>query len=124
MECSIPPAGSILFRVPIICKSKHTAGFLLSWEHDLSDLLKHLSLQELSRNEPMNSPIFIIGPHRAGSTLWHNLISMCPGIMRLTDPRFLSDGRHKDFRHFITTAVGDLSLDAQVDKMVEICFAR
>jgi hypothetical protein len=72
----------------------------------------------------MNSPIFIIGPHRAGSTLWHNLISMCPGIMRLTDPRFLSDGRHKDFRHFITTAVGDLSLDTQVDKMVELCFAR
>jgi hypothetical protein len=72
----------------------------------------------------MTSPIFIIGPHRAGSTLWHNLISMCPGIMRLTDPRFLSDGRHKDFRHFIATAVGDLSSDAQVDKMVELCFAR
>ena len=70
------------------------------------------------------SPIFVVGPHRAGSTLWHNLISMCPGVMRLTDPRFLSDGRHKDFRYFLRTGVGDLSLDKEVDKMVELCFAR
>lgn len=70
------------------------------------------------------SHIFIIGPHRAGSTLWHNLIVMCAGIMRLTDPRFLSDWRHKDFRHFLNTAVGDLSRDEEVDKMVDLCFAR
>src|SRR5262249_13796845 len=49
---------------------------------------------------------------------------MCPGAMRLTDPRFLSDGRHKDFRYFLRTAVGDLSVDKEVDKMVEMCFAR
>jgi hypothetical protein len=72
----------------------------------------------------MKSPIFIVGPHRAGSTLWHNLISMCPGIMRLTDPRFLSDGRHKDFRYFLRTSVGELSVDQEVDKMVELCFAK
>jgi hypothetical protein len=69
-------------------------------------------------------PIFIIGPHRSGSTLWHNLIAMCPGIMRLTDPRFLSEGRHKDFGYFLKTVVGDLSIDENVDKMVELCFAR
>jgi hypothetical protein len=44
--------------------------------------------------------------------------------MRLTDPRFLSEGRHKDFRHFLRTAVGDLSIDENVDKMVELCFAK
>jgi hypothetical protein len=39
----------------------------------------------------MQAAIFILGPHRSGSTLWHNLIAMWPGMMRLTDPRFLSD---------------------------------
>lgn len=69
-------------------------------------------------------PIFIIGLHRSGSTLWHNLIAMCPGIMRLTEPRFLSERRHKDFRYFLKTAVGDLSVDDNVDKMVDLCFAK
>jgi hypothetical protein len=72
----------------------------------------------------MKSSIFIVGPHRSGSTLWHNLIAMCPGIIRLTDPRFLSEGRHKDFNYFLRTQVGDLSVDENVDKMVELCFAK
>ena len=71
-----------------------------------------------------SGPIFIVGPHRAGSTLWHNLIAMCPGILRLTDPRFLSDGQHKDFSYFLKTYAGDLSVDQNVDKMVELCFAK
>jgi hypothetical protein len=72
----------------------------------------------------MDSPIFIVGPHRSGSTVWHNLISMCPGVMRLTDPRFLSDARHKDFRYVLKTRVGDMAVDSNVDKMVEMCFAK
>jgi hypothetical protein len=72
----------------------------------------------------MDSPIFIVGLHRAGSTLWHNLIAMCPGILRLTDPRFLSDGTHKDFRYFLKTRAGDLAVDDNVNKMVDLCFAR
>src|SRR5919106_3251299 len=72
----------------------------------------------------MESPIFIVGLHRTGSTLWHNLIAMCPGVMRLTDPRFLSDWTHKDFRYFLKTQVGNLASDQNVDKMVELCFAR
>jgi hypothetical protein len=75
-------------------------------------------------NSPVNSPIFIVGPHRSGSTFWHNLIAMCPGVIRLTDPRFLSDWRHKDFRHFLKTQVGDLASDQNVDNMVELCFAK
>jgi hypothetical protein len=74
--------------------------------------------------EFMRRPIFIVGPHRSGSTLWHNLISMCPGVMRLTDPRFLSEGRHKDFNHFLRTRGGDLSIDENVDAMVEMCFSK
>ena len=72
----------------------------------------------------MKPHIFIIGPHRSGSTLWHNLIAMCQGVMRLTDPRFMSDRRHKDFRYFLRTYGGDLSIDQNVDKMVELCFAK
>lgn len=72
----------------------------------------------------MKSPIFIVGPHRGGSTLWHNLISICPGVMRLTDPRFLSNWRHKDFRYFLNTQVGDLASDRNIDKMVELCFSK
>ncbi|MSU20356.1 MAG: sulfotransferase [Pedosphaera sp.] len=72
----------------------------------------------------MKSPIFIVGPHRSGSTLWHNVVSMCPGVMRLTDPRFLSERRHKDFNYFLRTCVGDLTTDENVDKMVDLCFAR
>jgi Sulfotransferase family len=72
----------------------------------------------------VKAPIFIVGPHRSGSTLWHNLVAMCPGVMRLTDPRFLSDWRHKDFRYFLRAFVGDLSVDQNVDKMVEFCFAK
>jgi len=71
-----------------------------------------------------NSPIFIVGPHRSGSTVWHNLVSMCPGIMRLTDPCFLSERRHKDFHYFLKTQAGDLSIDENVDKMVEMCFSK
>ena len=44
--------------------------------------------------------------------------------MRLTDPRFLSDWRHKDFRYFLRAFVGDLSVDQNVDKMVQLCFAK
>jgi len=72
----------------------------------------------------MKSPIFIVGPHRAGSTLWHNLIAMCPGVMRLTDPRFLSDWRHKDFRCFLRKFAGDLSINRNVDNLVEVCFSK
>src|SRR5262245_14162659 len=49
---------------------------------------------------------------------------MCPGVIRLTDPRFLSDGRHKDFRYFLRTGIGDLSVDKEMEKMVDLCFAR
>src|SRR5207237_8494614 len=49
---------------------------------------------------------------------------MCPGVMRLTDPRFLSERRHKNFKYFLETQVGDLSVDKNVDRMVEMCFSK
>jgi len=44
--------------------------------------------------------------------------------MRLSDPRFLSDWMHKDFRYFLETQVGDLASDQNVDKMIDLCFAK
>jgi hypothetical protein len=44
--------------------------------------------------------------------------------MRLTDPRFLSERRHKDFSYFLKTQAGDLSIDQNVDRMVATCFSK
>lgn len=75
-------------------------------------------------NAPMNSPIFIVGPHRGGSTLWHNLISMSPGIMRLADPRFLGRRGQRDFRFFLNTQAQNLSTPEDVSTLVGLCFSR
>jgi hypothetical protein len=72
----------------------------------------------------VTDPIFIVGPHRAGSTLWHNLIAMGPGILRLAESRFLGYPRQKDFRYFLRTQVGDVSEDENVDRLVRLCFSR
>jgi hypothetical protein len=72
----------------------------------------------------VNPPVFIIGSHRAGSTLWHNLIAMTPGMLRLPEARFLGSPRQKDFRYFLRTQVGDLSEDGSVEKLVRLCFSR
>jgi hypothetical protein len=49
---------------------------------------------------------------------------MCPGILRMTDPRFLSSWRHKDLRHYLKTQAGDLSIDGNVDRLVTAFFAK
>jgi hypothetical protein len=72
----------------------------------------------------VNSPIFIVGPHRSGSTLWHNLVATRPGILRLTETRFLGPARQKDFRFFLQTQARDLSSEESIKSMVDICFSR
>jgi Sulfotransferase family len=72
----------------------------------------------------MKSPIFIVGLHRTGSTLWHNLVAMCPDVMRLTETRFLGRQGQRDFRYFLKTHAGDLSTDDKIEKMVELCFSK
>lgn len=72
----------------------------------------------------MKNPIFIIGPHRSGSTFWHNLIAMCPGVLRLADPRFLSHAGQRDFRFFLNTQARNLSTLEDVNTLVELCFSR
>lgn len=72
----------------------------------------------------MNDPVFIVGPHRAGSTLWHNLIAMSPGVLRLPEARFLGPARQKDFRYLLRTQVGNLADDKNVDQLVKLCFSK
>jgi len=72
----------------------------------------------------MENPIFIVGLHRTGSTLWHNLIAMYPEICRLPDPWLLGAWWQKDFRYFLKTQVGDLAVDANVERMVELIFSH
>ena len=72
----------------------------------------------------MRPPIFIVGPHRAGSTLWHNLIAMSPGIMRLAEPRFLGRPKQRDFNFFLRTQARDLSTEEDIRRMIELCFSK
>ena len=72
----------------------------------------------------MRSPIFIVGPHRSGSTLWHNLLAMAPGVVRFAEPRFIGPKRQRDFGFFLRTQAADLSSDEDVDTMVELCLSR
>lgn len=72
----------------------------------------------------MKSPIFIVGPHRGGSTLWHNLIAMRPGIIRLADPHFLGRRGQRDVRFFLNTQARNLSTPEDVNTLVELCFSR
>jgi len=72
----------------------------------------------------MNDPIFIIGPHRSGSTLWFNLVATRLGILRLAEPRFMGARRQRDFRFFLKTQARDLSTEANIEKMVELCLSK
>src|SRR5438034_8867981 len=72
----------------------------------------------------MQAPMFVVRPHRAGSTLWHNLIVMAPGIMRVAEPRFLGPPRQRDFHFFLRTQARSLSTEEDIRKMVELCFSK
>jgi len=70
----------------------------------------------------LDKPIFIVGLTRTGSTLWHNIISSDPNVLRLGAMLFL-DPWHKDFRYFIRKKVGDLSIEKNIEKMINLIFS-
>lgn len=72
----------------------------------------------------MKPPIFIIGPNRSGSTLWHNIVAMHNNVLRLSEPRFLSTRNHKDFRHFLRSQNLDIRKNSVINKMVNITLSR
>lgn len=71
----------------------------------------------------IDNPIFIVGLHRSGSTLWFNLITMNPTIFGIEEMHFLTPPWRKDFRYFLKTSVGDLSKQENVREMIELMFS-
>ena len=53
--------------------------------------------------------------------MWHNIVSLAAELCRLPEMHFLAPGR-KDFRFFLKEHVGDLSNDANLDRMVDLIF--
>ena len=69
-------------------------------------------------------PIFLIGIHRSGNTLWRNVFATRPGILRLSEPRFKGARRQRDFRFFLKANKLDLSKDEDVDRMLDLCLTK
>jgi hypothetical protein len=72
----------------------------------------------------MQNPIFVVGLHRTGSTVWHNLFAMHPSICRLADPLILGRLGQKDFRTFLRAHGQRLDVRANVDTLVDLMFSR
>lgn len=70
----------------------------------------------------MKKPIFLVGIPRCGSTLWANIIEKSKGIKRFREVHFFNPW-HRDFKHFTRRRVGDLSMDENVNLMVDIIFS-
>jgi hypothetical protein len=71
----------------------------------------------------MDSPIFIIGLPRSGSTLWHNVIAKNQNILRLAEMHFLNPWR-RDFTYFLKHSTGGLSTDQQIKNMIDGIFSK
>ncbi len=71
----------------------------------------------------LESPIFIVGLPRSGSTLWLNIFAENQNILRLGEMLFLTPWR-KDFRWFIKKKIGNLSNDKRIKKMLNLIFSE
>jgi len=71
----------------------------------------------------MDNPIFIVGLHRSGSTLWFNLITTNPSIFGIEEMHFLTPPWRKDFRSFLKTSIGDVSREENIRTMVDLIFS-
>jgi hypothetical protein len=72
----------------------------------------------------MHNPIFVVGLHRTGSTVWHNLFAMHPSVCRLADPLILGRLGQKDFRTFLRAHGQRLDIRENADRFVELMFSR
>lgn len=71
----------------------------------------------------LDTPIFILGLPRSGSTLWHNIITSDPRVFRIGGMLFLTPWR-KDFRYFLRNHVGDLSIEKNNQEMINLIFSH
>ena len=70
----------------------------------------------------MDNPIFIVGLPRSGSTLWAKILEKNKNILRFREMFFLRPWG-KDFRYFYRKKVGDLSIENNITKMIELIFS-
>jgi hypothetical protein len=71
----------------------------------------------------VDSPIFIVGLHRSGSTLWFNVTTANPEVFGIEEMHFLTPPWRRDFRYFLRTTVGNLSEEENVRAMVDLMFS-
>lgn len=69
----------------------------------------------------MDTPIFIVGLPRSGSTLWHNVFGRNNQLCRIAEMHYLTPVK-KDFKYFTKKSVGDLSNDDNIRRMFEMIF--
>jgi hypothetical protein len=70
----------------------------------------------------METPIFIVGLPRSGSTLWLNIFAQNPDICIIEEMLYLTPWR-KDFKDFLKRVIGDEVSDKDVAKMLELMFS-
>jgi len=70
-----------------------------------------------------DSPIFIVGLPRTGSTLWLNIITRNPAVFGIGEMLVLTPLWRRDLRYFLKTQVGDLLERENVKRMVDLMFS-
>ena len=78
--------------------------------------------KEKTRKKESNTPVFIIGLPRSGSTLWSHVMSKHPETAVFAEMHFLEPW-HKDFR-YLMRQVGDLSDEQNVRSLVGKLFSE
>lgn len=77
----------------------------------------------MEHNKSVVDPIFIVGLPRSGSTLWSNIISQDPNVLRFGEMHYLNPW-HPDFRTFLREQTEDLTRDDNVHSMVDKLFTE
>ena len=82
---------------------------------------KKFKMPDDDLNMGLKKPIFIIGLHRSGSTMWANIIAKNPKILRIGEIYFIAPLKN-DFKYFCSKFIGDLSEDKNIEKMINLIF--
>jgi len=76
-----------------------------------------------SEQSGLNTPVFIIGLPRSGSTLWSKVLSSHPDVTQFAEMHFLTIW-HRDFRYVLKHHAGDLSREQDVARLIETIFSQ
>ena len=71
----------------------------------------------------MDTPIFIVGLPRSGSTLWSHVIAKNPSVFEIGEMLMLTPPWRRDFRYFLRVVMGGLPDDQHIRRMVDLMFS-